>query len=157
MMIEPSVDLGFDNYDRAANMVYNLRGLVKQAPDKPVIRSVTNGALVIFTSSGFPTQYRVGANSDCSDGTWQYIDITKTAITLPTALQNKQFYLQTKNSFGQSEIAHYGYDMEQLATFAANWLQGCSSPLWCGGFDFDQNQTVDFEDFSTMAKEWLGQ
>lgn len=156
MMIEPSVDLGFDNYDRAANMVYNLRGLVKQIPGKPIVCSVTSGTSVAFTSSGFPTQYRVGANSDCSDGTWQYIDINKTAITLPTALQNKPFYVQTKNSFGQSEIAHYGYNMSLLTTFAANWLQSCSSPFWCGGFDFDQNQTVDLKDFATMASEWVG-
>lgn len=157
MMIEPSVDLGFDNYDRAASMVYNLRGLVRRPPGKPLIYSPTNSALLAFTSSGYPTQYRVGTNSDCGDATWQYLDIGKTAVPLPTSLQNKPFYLQTRNSFGQSEIAHYGYDMTMLAAFAAHWRQSCSAPLWCGGFDFDENAIVDFKDFATLANEWLGQ
>jgi len=154
-IIEPSVDLGFDNFDRAADIVYDLRGLVKHAPGKPVINSVEDGEYFSFDSSNFPTHYKV-SDDPCGVGEeWQYININEPLIQLPHSLKRQPFYLRTKNTFGQSDVTRYGYDYSDLATLCSNWLGACSGPLWCSEIDTDESGSLNFKDFAVMAEEWL--
>ncbi|RKX38875.1 MAG: hypothetical protein DRP64_15040, partial [Verrucomicrobia bacterium] len=93
-IIEPSLDLGFENFDRAADIMYDLRGLIKHVPGKPVIKSVVDGRYVAFTSSNLPVQYKVSDDKDGIGEDWEYIDVNHPVIELPVSLQNKPFYLR---------------------------------------------------------------
>jgi len=47
-------------------------------------------------------------------------------------------------------------DFHFYAMFADRWLEnGCHSPLWCDGMDFDQNGNVGLTDLAEMASHWL--
>ena len=106
-MIEPNVDLGFDPYDRVAEQVFQLRGLVEKSPDEPIIESVTEGRYVSYSSGNFPTQYKVSDDALGIGENWQYIDVNNPVIELPASLQGKPFYLRTRNPVGESEAAMY--------------------------------------------------
>jgi len=106
-MIEPNVDLGFDPYDRVAEQVFQLRGLVEKSPDEPIIESVTEGRYVSYSSGNFPTQYKVSDDALGVGENWQYIDVNNPVVELPAPLQGQPFYLRTRNPFGESEATRY--------------------------------------------------
>ena len=50
-------------------------------------------------------------------------------------------------------------NIEDFAVLAAGWddEDGCSSPGWCGGADFNMSRTVDFADLTYFVENWLRQ
>ncbi len=45
---------------------------------------------------------------------------------------------------------------EEFAVLASHWLRtDCNAPDWCGGADFDHNNTVDGIDLKIFARSWL--
>ena len=118
-MIEPCVDLGFDIYDRSAEQVFQLRGLVEKSPAAPVIESVVEGRYVGYSSGNFPTQYKVSDDEQGVGESWLCIDVNNPVIELPVALQGKSFYLRTKNPFGESAATKYA--AESGLIFELTW------------------------------------
>jgi hypothetical protein len=118
--IEPTVAVGFDAYNRAANVMYDLRSLVKQLPAKPIIISLTDEKYVAYVSGNFPVQYKVSDDEQGIGESWQYIDANNPVIELPVSLQGEPFYLRTKNSFGESASTYQGYE-ESGFFFGISW------------------------------------
>ena len=48
-------------------------------------------------------------------------------------------------------------NLEHFSAFAAHWLDGpCNAGNnWCGGADLNQSDTVNINDLTTLANEWL--
>ncbi|MHC4635457.1 MAG: hypothetical protein ACYSYU_09685, partial [Planctomycetota bacterium] len=46
-------------------------------------------------------------------------------------------------------------DFNDFAIFANYWWQGCNSPDWCEGSDFDYSQLVDQFDLKVLTEGWL--
>jgi subtilisin family serine protease len=44
--------------------------------------------------------------------------------------------------------------MNLLSVFAGQWLQSCSEPSWCQGWDSDYSGIVNFVDFADFAQNW---
>ena len=154
-IIEPSTDVGFDNFDLAADIMFDLRKLEKHAPGKPVINSIEDGMYVGFDSSNFPTHYKVSADIAGDTEQWQFININEDVIQLPYNLQGQIFYLRTKNTFGESAPTKFGYDLNSLSLLASNWLQSCAAPSWCQESDYDQSFNVDLDDYAIMFTQQL--
>lgn len=111
VMIEPvqtwdpqHPEYSFAIFDATADLVHSLRALAKRPPGKPVIQSVA-GRVVSFSSSGYPTSYRIGAVS--GSGSWQYLDVNRSVVELPAEVPSAPFWLQTKNAFGESDPTSY--------------------------------------------------
>ncbi len=53
--------------------------------------------------------------------------------------------------YGTDTIKIINKTFEQIAGLASYWLAGgCAAPDWCGGFDRDEDGTVNFADLATM-------
>jgi hypothetical protein len=50
----------------------------------------------------------------------------------------------------------YYVNFKDFAIFANHWLEeDCTIPFWCGKADMDLSNTVDYDDLSICAAEWL--
>ena len=105
-MIEPSQQAGFNIYNKAAGILYDLKKFRRSAPGKPVVTSY-NGSSLSFVSSDWPTEYRISATADGSGASWTYLDVTLPSVTLPSHLHNVPLYIKTRNPFGESDATYY--------------------------------------------------
>ena len=48
-----------------------------------------------------------------------------------------------------------GFDLESLALFAQQWLGECIAPTWCNGADYNQDGTVNLNDFGQYVNNWM--
>ena len=46
-------------------------------------------------------------------------------------------------------------DFVDFNIFASYWMNGCNSPDWCYGCDFDKSGEVNFGDLAELADDWL--
>jgi len=105
--IEPNKDFGFLVFNNVMENLYELNGWKKKAPDKPQV-SQKDGRVTIPLDS-FPLEYRTSQSSTMKDSEWVYLNINYW-IVIPKDWAGSTVYLQTKNAFGESQIASFRYD-----------------------------------------------
>jgi hypothetical protein len=110
--IEPSVFTGWKVYDKASSEIYTLRKQRKGAPGKPIVTYRDNAThKVVFQSANYPTQYCTSVTSTCPETNWMYLDVRtvcpKQEVRTKTLPEGSpvtgNFYLRTRNPFGDSE------------------------------------------------------
>lgn len=75
--------------------------------------------------------------------------------------ETKRAALMTKTLNWQINVARAvlspetAVDFIDYASFAASWMNDCSSPSWCSGLDFDYSGRVDLNDLAILNENWL--
>ena len=111
--IEPNVDWGFDVFNSVTKEMYKLNAWKTDAPPKPVI-TAASAERVFIDLNGFPLEARISTDKNFSDAKWDYINVAKGGALLPEgASEGTTYYVQTRNTFGESEIATYKYRITQ--------------------------------------------
>ena len=59
-----------------------------------------------FLAVNYPTEYRVSFRSG-SGASWHWFNINAPVADLPFGLRGKEFYLTTRNPFGESETTFF--------------------------------------------------
>ncbi len=100
---EPCEELGFEVYDHVQEQVYALKGLKGSAPAKPTVVSEADHCLLLATD-GNPMEYRIAENESFDGAEWVYYNIS-TGVDYAYLASLDQIWVQTRNSFGESEAA----------------------------------------------------
>lgn len=102
--IEPNEDFGFLVFDNVKENLYDLNMWNKNKPADPKVVKVDGNTLFIDLSN-FPTEYRVSL-SENEMGEWVYYNIND-GIQVEDLMVGKTYYIQTRNTFGESTIFKY--------------------------------------------------
>lgn len=70
----------------------------------PAPKFTVEGKTLKLDLAGYPTQYRVSNEKDFAGSEWQFVNVNDGAMQLQIDT-GKPFYVQTKNSFGESQVA----------------------------------------------------
>lgn len=80
----------------------------------------------------------------------------KNSISIPAARRGFYLFIITCLLFVTASVSADLYNNEDLAEFAEEWQQSCSSGNnWCNGYDYDISGTVDEDDLARFANIWL--
>ena len=110
---EPSYFSGWEIYDKVSSVAYELKKQRKGAPGRPVVTYRDDAtSKLVFQSANYPTQYCTSATPTCPKNNWLIVDVRTTCPILaartqqsdePGSLVTGNFYLSTRNPFGDSE------------------------------------------------------
>ncbi len=101
--IEPNVDFGFAVFDNVQQNLYALNNWIGEKPPLPVITEETDVAMML-SLDGFPAEYRLG--SEPGAGEWVYYNVNE-GVPKKELTAGSTYYLQTRNSFGESDILEF--------------------------------------------------
>ncbi|MBR0158993.1 MAG: hypothetical protein IJM24_07920 [Clostridia bacterium] len=101
--IEPNVDFGFDVFDNVQQNLYALNNWLGEKPPLPAFTGETAGAMML-SLEGFPVEYRLG--SAPGTGEWVYYNVNE-GIPGKALTAGETYYLQTRNTFGESDILEF--------------------------------------------------
>ena len=105
--IEPNEDFGFLIFDNVKENLYDLNKWNHYAPAAPKIVSTSENT-VYLNLDEYPTEYRIYLDGE--QGEWTYYNVND-GIEIPEEWQGQTYYIQTRNTFGESEVSEYTADM----------------------------------------------
>ena len=104
--IEPNEDFGFLVYDNVKDNLYEINNWKKLVPPAPTVQYEFDGALFIGLDE-YPTEYRISDNKD-NMGEWIYYNVND-GVEVPEEYKGKTCYIQTRNTYGESQISEYNW------------------------------------------------
>lgn len=102
--IEPNEDFGFLVFDNVKKNLYDINNWKELVPPTPSVQYEFDGTLFIGLEE-FPTEYRISDDKD-NMGEWVYYNIND-GIEIPKEYEGKTCYIQTRNTYGESQIGEY--------------------------------------------------
>ncbi len=101
---EQNRDFGFLVFNNVMKNLYDLNNWVGKSPLKPE-PEMLEGNRFSLPIINYPLEYRIGIDEDFTDSEWKYININEW-ISYEEYLDNDGIYVQTRNAFGESDIAY---------------------------------------------------
>lgn len=99
--IEPNTDFRFEVFDNVKQNLYSLNNWIAEVPPLPEFTEITADKLVL-SLAGYPVEYRIGTVS--GEGEWVYYNINE-GIPTEGLEAGVVYYIQTRNTFGESPVA----------------------------------------------------
>ena len=104
--IEPNVDWRFLEFNNVADELYSVKNYRKVAPPTPAIESFNAVQNILrIKLDGFSLEYCITNNENFNGAQWTFLNVGKGGLILDSTIdRNKKIYIQTRNSFGESQI-----------------------------------------------------
>lgn len=103
--IEPNRDFGFVVFNNVTKNLYDLNNWIGKPPQKPSPGKFDEHTLSIPLTN-YPLEYRISDNENFTDSKWIYLNINEW-ISYEEYSSLDGVYIQTRNPFGESEVAYY--------------------------------------------------